>query len=85
MGKTDNARVKEKKAVYNEKKAARKAQEERINRRVENVKHANSVDDPLALLPKPFSVYNKNGLEVTLETTRVAELPEETQVRISPS
>merc|ERR1712222_266020 len=44
-----------------------------------NEKAANVVEDPLALLPKPFSVFNKNGLDLTLETVRAPELPEETK------
>ena len=75
MGKKDNARAQQK-------KAERKAMEEKMNRMVANVKVANSVDDPLALLPKPFTVYNKNGLELTLETVRAPELPESDKVRI---
>merc|ERR1711936_1009981 len=60
-------------------KAERKAMEARMNRGVVNVKAANAVEDPLALLPKPFSVFNKNGLDLTLETVRAHELPEETK------
>ena len=73
MGKKDNSKAKEK-------KAERKAMEARMNRGVANVKAANAVEDPLALLPKPFSVFNKNGLDLTLETVRAPELPEETKV-----
>ena len=73
MGKKDNSKAKEK-------KAERRAMEARMNRGVANVKAANSVEDPLALLPKPFSVFNKNGLDLTLETVRAPELPEETKV-----
>ena len=73
MGKKDNAKAQQK-------KAERKAMEEKMNRMVANVKLANSVEDPLALLPKPFTVYNKNGLELTLETVRAPELPESDKV-----
>ena len=73
MGKKDNSKAKEK-------KAERKAMEARMNRGGANVKTANSVEDPLALLPKPFSVFNKNGLDLKLETVRAPELPEETKV-----
>jgi len=73
MGRKDNSKAKDK-------KAERKAMEARMNRGVANVKLANSVADPLAALPKPFSVYNKNGLELTLETVRAPDLPEETKV-----
>merc|ERR1712183_127838 len=60
--------------------AERKAMEARMNRGVVNVKAANAVEDPLALLPKPFSVFNKNGLNLNLETVRAPEVPEETKV-----
>merc|ERR1712203_209268 len=70
MGKKDNSKAKEK-------KAERKAMEARMNRGVVNVKAANAVEDPLALLPKPFSVFNKNGLDLKLETVRAPEVPEE--------
>ena len=73
MGKKDNSKAKEK-------KAERRAMEARMNRGVVNVKAANAVEDPLALLPKPFSVFNKNGLDLKLETVRAPEVPEETKV-----
>merc|ERR1712126_625052 len=63
-----------------EKKAERKAMEAKMNRGVANVKAANAVEDPLALLPKPFSMFNKNGLDLKLETVRAPEVPEETKV-----
>jgi len=72
MGK-DNSKAKEK-------KAERKAMEAKMNRGVANVKAANAVEDPLALLPKPFSMFNKNGLDLKLETVRAPEVPEETKV-----
>jgi len=71
MGKKDNSKSKDK-------KAERKAMEAKMNKGVANVKLANEVEDPLALLPKPFSVYNKNGLDLKLETTRAAEVDEKT-------
>jgi len=73
MGKKDNTKAKEKKA---EKKAAEKKAYEKKNEGVANVKLANSVEDPLANLPKPFSVYNKNGLDLTLETVRAPDMEE---------
>merc|ERR1712183_1078878 len=66
--------------LESEEEEERKAMEARMNRGVVNVKAANAVEDPLALLPKPFSVFNKNGLELKLETVRAPELPEETKV-----
>jgi hypothetical protein len=73
MGKKENSKAKEK-------KAERKAMEAKMNEGVANVKLANSVDDPLALLPKPFSTFNKAGLDLRLETTRGPEVTEETKV-----
>ena len=73
MGKKDNSKAKEK-------KAEKKAQEARKHTKIANVKAANAVDDPLAVLPKPFTVYNKNGLNLQLETVRAPELPDETKV-----
>ena len=79
MGKKENTKAKER-------KAERKAMEAKMNKGVANVKLANAVEDPMALLPKPFSVYNKNGLNLQLETVRAPELPDETKVAlISPS
>merc|ERR1712217_532645 len=65
MGKKDNSKAKER-------KAERKAMEKKMNAGVANVKLANSVEDPLGNLPKPFSVFNKNGLDLTLETMRLS-------------
>ena len=73
MGKKDNSKAKEK-------KAEKKAQEAKKHTKIANVKAANAVDDPLAVLPKPFTVYNKNGLNLHLETVRAPELPDETKV-----
>ena len=79
MGKKENTKAKER-------KAERKAMEAKMNKGVANVKLANAVEDPMALLPKPFSVYNKNGLNLQLETVRAPELPDETKVALnSPS
>ena len=79
MGKKDNSKAKEK-------KAEKKAQEAKKHTKIANVKAANAVDDPLAVLPKPFTVYNKNGLNLQLETVRAPELPDETKVAFqSPS
>lgn len=71
MGKKDNSKAKER-------KAERKAMEKKMNAGVANVKLANSVEDPLGNLPKPFSVFNKNGLDLTLETVRAPDLDEKT-------
>jgi len=73
MGKKDNSKAKDKKA---EKKALERLAYEKKNALVANVKLANSVEDPLANLPKPFSVYNKNGLDLTLETVRAPDVDE---------
>jgi len=73
MGKKDNSKAKEK-------KAERKAMEKKMNAGVANVKLANSVEDPLGNLPKPFSVFNKNGLDLTLETVRAPDVDEKTLV-----
>jgi len=73
MGKKDNTKAKEK-------KAERKAMEKKMNAGVANVKLANSIEDPLSLLPKPFSVFNKNGLDLTLETVLAPNLDEKTLV-----
>ena len=79
MGKKENTKAKER-------KAERKAMEAKMNKGVANVKLANAVEDPMALLPKPFSIYNKNGLNLQLETVRAPELPDETKVAFhSPS
>jgi hypothetical protein len=63
-----------------EKKAQRLAMEKKMNERVAIVKAANEVPDPISLLPS-FSAFKKNGLELKLETKRVADLDEETKVR----
>lgn len=67
-----------KKEKRQEKKAEKKAMKKKLNGSVVNVKLANSVDDPLSNLPKPFSVFNKNGLDLTLETVRAPEISEKT-------
>jgi len=71
MGKKDNTKAKEK-------KAERKAMEKKMNAGVENVKLANSQEDPLSLLPS-FTNYNKNGLNLKMETTRGPEVDEKTK------
>jgi len=71
MGKKDNSKAKEK-------KAERKAMEMKMNVGIANVKLANEVEDPLGNLPKPFSVFNKNGLDLTLETVRAPDMDEKT-------
>merc|ERR1712179_152409 len=58
-----------------ERKAERKAMEKKMNAGVANVKLANSVEDPLGNLPKPFSVFNKNGLDLTFETVKTVMKP----------
>jgi len=71
MGKKSNTKSQEK-------KAEKKAEKERKNAAIANVKLANSVRDPLGVLPQPFSVYNKNGLDLTLQTLRAPDMEEET-------
>ena len=57
-----------------EKKLAAKQEAERKRaERVALVEAANGAADPLAALPS-FKKFNKNGLDVTLETRRVADL-----------
>jgi len=60
-----------------QKRAERKAMEAKMNIGFANVKLANDQDDPLAKLPS-FNVYNKNGLDLTLETSRAPALDEKT-------
>merc|ERR1711892_452070 len=69
MGKNDMSKAKMK-------KLERKAMEIKMNKGVAIVKLANDQEDPLTVLPTPFSVYNKNGLDLKLETTRAPELDE---------
>jgi len=64
--KKDNSKAKEK-------KAKRLEEEKKMNARVAIVKTANDVPDPLAELPS-FKKFNKNGLDLTLETKRVTDL-----------
>jgi len=71
MGKNDMSKAKQK-------KLERKAMEARMNKGVANVKLANSQEDPLSVLPSPFSVYNKNGLDLKLETIRAPEVDQKT-------
>eukprot|EP00088_Acartia_fossae_P014470 TRINITY_DN17752_c0_g1_i1.p1 TRINITY_DN17752_c0_g1~~TRINITY_DN17752_c0_g1_i1.p1 ORF type:complete len:246 (+),score=62.23 TRINITY_DN17752_c0_g1_i1:56-793(+) len=72
MARTDKQSTKNK-----QKKAERKAMEKKMNAGYANVKLANSQEDPLSQLPS-FNVYNKNGLNLKLETTRAPELDEKT-------
>jgi len=71
MGRKDNSKAKEK-------KAERKAMEAKMNAGLANVKLANSQDDPLSQLPS-FTKYNKNGLNLTLETIRSPEADQKTK------
>merc|ERR1712018_854356 len=66
--KKDNSKAKEK-------KAKRLEMEKKMNERVAMVKKANEVTDPLAELPS-FKRFNKNGLDLKMETTRVTDLDE---------
>ena len=86
MGKKDNSKAKEKRA---ERKAAerkmfemealrKKTLDAKMNAGIASIKIANMVEDPLSSLPKPFSVYNKNGLNLSLETVRASDLDEQT-------
>jgi len=60
-----------------QKKEERKAMERKMNAGFANVKLANSKEDPLSELPS-FNVYNKNGLNLKLETLRGPEVDENT-------
>jgi len=71
MGKKVNSKAKDK-------KAERKAMEKKMNAGVANVKLANEVDDPLSQLPS-FGTYNKNGLNLKLETLRSPEVDQATK------
>jgi len=71
MGKKVNTKAKDK-------KAERKAMEKKMNAGVANVKIANEMDDPLSQLPS-FTTYNKNGLNLKLETLRSPEVDEATK------
>jgi GNAT superfamily N-acetyltransferase len=60
-----------------QKRAEKKAMDKRMAAGFANVKLANSKDDPISELPS-FNVYNKNGLDLKLETLRGPELDEKT-------
>jgi len=60
-----------------QKKAEKKAMDRKIEIGYANVKLANSQEDPLSQLPS-LNVYNKNGLDLKLETTRAPELDDKT-------
>lgn len=60
-----------------QKKEERKAMEKKMNAGFANVKLANDQDDPLSQLPS-FTSYNKNGLNITMETVRGPELDDKT-------
>ncbi len=66
---------KEKSSKAAEKKARRLEMEKKMNERVAIVKAANAVSNPLEQLPS-FAKFNKNDLELTMETTRTANLKE---------
>ena len=67
------ARDKKKESKAKEKKAKRLEMEKKMNDRVAIVNAANSVKDPMEALPS-FRRFNKNGLDLTMETTRVTDL-----------
>jgi len=60
-----------------QKKAERKAMEKKMNAGYANVKLANEQEDPLSQLPS-FNVYNKNGLDLKLETIRGPDVDQKT-------
>jgi len=61
-----------------EKKRERLEMEKLMNTRVQLVKAANSVEDPLENLPS-FKKYDKNGMNVTISAERLSELDGETK------
>jgi len=67
------ARDKKKDSKAKEKKAKRLEMEKKMNDRVAIVNAANSVKDPMEALPS-FRRFNKNGLDLNIETTRVTDL-----------
>ena len=71
MGKKDNTKAKEK-------KRERKEMEMKMNAGVTRVKAANSQDNPLEVLPS-FSKFNRNGVNLELETKKVVNLDQETK------
>ena len=67
------ARDKKKDSKAKEKKAKRLEMEKKMNERVAIVNAANAVKDPMEALPS-FRRFNKNGLDLNIETTRVTDL-----------
>ena len=61
-----------------EKKKERLALQKKMDQRVKFVKEANDCKDPLGQLPS-FKKYNKNGLDIHLETLRVGQIEKEEQ------
>jgi len=64
-----------------EKKLDRKLMEMRLNAGCQSVKSANAQENPLAALPS-FSKVTKNGLDLTLETTKAPALDKEAKDKI---
>ena len=71
MGRKDNSKAKER-------KAERKAMEMKMNSGWKTVKAANAQTNPLEVLPS-FGVYNKNGVNLVMETSQVTNLDQETK------
>ena len=74
MVKKDNLKASEKRQV-------RKALELKMNAGMAAVKRANEQRDPLEQLPS-FRRFQKNGVDLQLETRRVTELGEDTKTWI---
>jgi len=77
MGRTAAEDKSKARAKQAEKKAERKKMEAKMNAGWANVKLANNQDDPLSQLPL-LNVYNKNGLNLKLETIKGPEVDEKT-------
>ena len=71
MGRKDNSKAKER-------KAERKAMEMKMNSGWKTVKAANAQTNPLEVLPS-FGVYNKNGVNLVMEASKVTSLDQETK------
>ena len=83
MGKKDNSKAKKKRLelkakMYEIKVLEQKTFYTKMATGIANVKLANMVEDPLNELPRPFSIYNKNGLDLQFETVRASNLDEKT-------
>ena len=65
-----------------EKKRDKKALEQKMNAGMAAVKRANEQRDPLEQLPA-FRRFQKNGVDLQLETRRVTELGEDTRTWIA--